>query len=83
MIVVDILNYIGWIIAIIFGILAFFYYRKGAHMHQIQLEVIKLSRVLDDDYRRTGRIRGIIKFKPDGWPYIAWYEGSEPPPQGR
>jgi hypothetical protein len=82
---------LGWFLSIVFGGLAYYYFHKGKQAHnqqlqlqKIQLEVQKISRVLDDDYIRSGQRRGIMKFREeDGWPYIAWVVGAEPPPQGR
>jgi hypothetical protein len=79
----DAMAVVGWIIAIVFGLLAYHYYRQNSRANRILLEYNKAAQALDDDWRRTGQRRGIIKTKTDGTPYIAWFKGQEPPPQPR
>jgi len=81
--VVEEVTIAGWILAAISSLLAYYYYRQSRHAHQVQLEYTKAVQALEDDRRRTGERRGVIKWNPDGRPYIAWYRGAEPPPQER
>lgn len=77
------ISVVGWILAVLALILAYYYYRQSRHAHEVLLEYKKASQSLEDDWRRTGERRGIIKFRKDGMPHIAWQRGGEMPPRER